>query len=166
MQVDISMQGNFSKLSAFFVCTSRHYACQYFCAGTSDGIATSVDKDAKRSRENDREFVVKVFESPKLAGALRRTRKRRRSLSADDTDVLKWSVRPRTMRSSCIDDGEKEMREISQDTGYGSEITGGAGATKFFQTTYNNFSSNEISSFDNWKKENKENIMVASTPTK
>lgn len=120
------------------------------------------------------EECCKVFESPRLAGAIRRIRrKRRRSLSQDmnlsvtySSCSAKQSAKQTIHKlSSCTEyrtfteSSTTDNFMLSQDTGYGSELTNTEKSRQISSVNY------ETTTFEYWNKENKEN-MIASTPTK
>lgn len=120
--------------------------------------------------QNFSEECFKVFESPKLTGVIRKNRKRRRSHSKDVNMSISYSsfTAKHTMKEQihkmpfCRESVDITHGNFitSQDTGYGSECTDNE---KYFRTNNSNYQS---LSFEYWKKENKENFIIASTPTK
>lgn len=120
------------------------------------------------------EECCKVFESPRLAGAIRRIRrKRRRSISQDMSLSVSYSsfakqsakqmihkVSTCTEYKTFTESSTTDNFMLSQDTGYGSECTNTEKSRRISSVNY------ETTTFECWNKENKENNMIASTPTK
>lgn len=119
-----------------------------------------VDQTCQRFAEE----CCRVFESPKLAGVIRRNRKRRRSFSQDVNMSISYSsfaAKRHSTESTKIGSTDTMSQNFaeSQDTGYGSETTN---TEKYYGSDGNI----KLVSFDFWKNSNKENVIIASTPTK
>lgn len=115
----------------------------------------------------------KVFESPKLANQNRRSRKRRRSVSQDINMSVSYSsiltkhkvlgTKRSFGESRMLVDNSNDVLTESQDTGYQTE----SATYHTFGAEKNFLNNSNIKSLalECLKKENKENCMVASTPT-
>lgn len=115
----------------------------------------------------------KEFESPKLGGFNRRTRKRRRSEQDSSMSVSysfltkqKVSATKRSFgESRMLVDNSNDVFIESQDTGYQTESANHYtfGTEKHFLSANSNL---KALTLEYWKKGDKENRMIASTPTK
>lgn len=183
--IDLRTDGSpLEKLSPLDVSPISRAGKEFKCNNSSSAMqidSSTIDlpntQDNTHTDQSCQRFAVecfKVFESPKLAGSIRRSRKRRRSCSEDMNMSISYSTfaakncsTGQMVRRLCAFEETKtnsvemlsENFTVSQDTGYYSETTS-------TEKCHRGDSIVKVIPFDNWKNANKEHLLVASTPTK